>query len=451
VTPARQRQRGWAARLALAGLLACLGGIVLAGPATAHADLVSSDPAAGEVLPSPPEQITLTFDDPITLPAGGARLYDAAGATVQAEARSVGRVVTVRPQARMPEGTYVLTYRLVSADSHPIAGSLSFSVGAPSPDVVPPGTVVTKDAGVKVVLGAVQGIAYAALFLAVGLAVFSTGLLPTGSGLEQLRARLHRLVGIAALVAVAGFVALVPVGVLYRQGLSLAGLTTALPWTSWLSVDGLVALVVGLGLALAYQIRDLVGAIGGAVLALGCLPLVGHTRSYGPTWLVVVADLSHVAAASVWFGGLVGLTLSLPSLAGRERLAAVTLNRFSVLAGGLLALVAGAGVVLGWRILGSWQGLVGTPYGLVLLAKVAVVAVVAVVAAWNRYRFLPRLVASAGLQPRRAAADRLRRMARAEAGLLVVVLLTTGFLVNQVPREAPETTRPVRDTSSLSR
>lgn len=445
MTRTRQLPRGWACRLALAGLLALLGAAALAGPATAHANLVSTDPAPGQVLESPPEMITLTFDETVTLSADGARLYDASGAMVDAEARSVDRVVTVRPPQEMTEGTYVLTYRVISADSHPIAGSLSFSVGAPSEDVLAPAVDATDD-GVQILLGVVQGISYLALFLAVGLAIFASGLLPPGSGTERLRLRLHGLLRTAAIAAVSGFVVLVPVGALYRQGLSLSGLATALPWTGWVSVDGLVALLVTLGLGLAVRVRDLVGAVGGAVLALGSLPLVGHTRSYGPTWLVVVADVAHVAAAAIWFGGLVGLALSLPALAGRDRLTAVTLGRFSLLAGGLLAVVAAAGTVLGWRILGSWQALAATTYGLVLLGKVALVAVVVAVAAWNRYRLLPTVLEADGFRPRRAAAVRLRNAVRGETALLVVVLFATGFLVNQVPREVQSPAEAPRDT-----
>lgn len=446
MTVTRQPPRGWAARLALAGLLALVGLSALAGPASAHANLVSTDPAAGQVLEAPPEQITLTFDETVTLSADGAQLYDATGARIDAEARSVDGVVTVRPAGEMADGTYVLTYRVISADSHPIAGSLSFSVGAPSEEVVTPDSSDATDDTVQVVLGVVQGISYAALFLAAGLAVFAAVLLPAGPGLEPLRQRLGRVLRPAAAVAVGGFVILVPVGVLYQQGLTLGGLATAMPWTGWLSPDGLVAALVALGLGVATLVGGRAPALGGAVLALGSLMLVGHTRSYGPAWLVITADVAHVATAAVWFGGLVGLVLSLPALSGRDRLAAATLARFSVLAGALLAVVAVAGTLLGWRILGSWQALFGTTYGLVLLAKVALVAVVAGVAAWNRYRLLPGVLGADGFQARRDAAARLRGAVRGEAGLLVVVLLLTGFLVNQVPREQDAVAAAPRNT-----
>jgi copper transport protein len=428
-------------RAVLAGVLALVAVVLPAAPASAHASLVSTDPAEGAVLPQPPERITLTFDEPVSLSAAGARLYDASGDEVEVEAASRDRVVTAVVGEDLADGTYVLTYRVVSADSHPIAGSLSFSVGAPSETVIPPSPGrAPGDIAVRTVLGAVQGVGYAALLLAAGLLVFLAWLLPAGSGQEVARARALRVALAACAVAVVALVLRVPLAVLYQQGLSLSGLGSALPWTSWVSGDGLMAMVAALGLGVAVlgttrRLRYVVAA--GAALAVGSLAVVGHTRAYGPALLVVPADVAHAAAAAVWLGGLVGLAISLPTLAKRERAAAETIGRFSVLAGGLLAVVAAAGLFLGWRIIGSWSGLVGTAYGLVLLFKTGIVGVVALVGAWNRWVLVPRVVEASGYGPRLEAAGMLRGAVRTEAGLLVVVLLLTGFLVNLVPRQAP--------------
>ncbi|RYU10695.1 copper resistance protein CopC [Nocardioides iriomotensis] len=438
------------ARVVLAGVLALVAVVLAAVPASAHASLVSTDPAEGAVLPKAPERITLTFDEPVSLSATGARLFDAAGDEVEIEAASRDRVVTAAIGADLADGTYVLSYRVVSADSHPIAGSLSFSVGAPSETVVPPSAgTAPGDVAVRAVLGAVQGVGYAALLLAAGLLVFLAWLLPTGPGQEVARARSLRVALVACTVAVVALIARVPLSVLYQQGLGLSGLDSALPWTSWVSGDGLMALLAaaGLGAAVLGTTRRLryVAAAGSAV-AVGGLAVVGHTRSYGPVLLVVPADVAHVAAAAVWLGGLVGLAISLPTLAKRDRVAAETIGRFSLLAGGLLAVVAAAGLVLGWRIIGSWSGLVGTAYGLVLLFKTGIVGVVALVAAWNRWVLVPRVVEASGYGPRLEAARMLRGAVRTEAGLLVVVLLLTGFLVNLVPRPAPSLAAAERTT-----
>ena len=127
------------------------------------------------------------------------------------------------------------------------------------------------------------------------------------------------------------------------------------------------------------------------------------------------------------------------ALAGREVLAAETLARFSTLAGGVLLAVAATGTFLGWRIVGSWTGLVETSYGWLLLTKVAIALVVAGLGGWNRWRVLPAVRAAVGFGDRERAAAAVARTLRVEAVLLVVLLGVTGFLVNQSPRPAPVT------------
>lgn len=418
--------------------------------AQAHASLVSTDPAEGAVLPEAPETITLTFNEPVTLGPDSTRLYDAAGEEVASEGRSVDATVIVAPGDDLTAGTFVLTYRVVSADGHPVAGSLSFSVGTPSDTVVAPNQVtVDSDPAVTTVHGLLQGVTYLALLCAAGLAVFLALLLPHERVLADTRRRLLRLLRIAAALAVTGSLLLVPVGAVYQQGSGLSGLGTRAAWTGLQTLDGLPFLLVLVGLSVASTVLtehppdhiDRLTVTAAAATALAALPMVGHTRSFGPTALVVASDVVHVAAGALWFGGLLGLALSLRALAKRERLAAATLARFSTLAGGLLALVAGGGVLLGWRILGSWTGLFTTTYGVLLLTKSALVGLVAAVAGWNRYRLLPQVLTATGHEARVQAASRLRSAVRLEATGLAVVLLLTGFLVNQTPQE--ETAGPL--------
>jgi copper transport protein len=309
------------------------------------------------------------------------------------------------------------------------------------------------------VQGGLQGLTYVSLLLACGLVAFVMLLLPAAPAVGLVRATLSRVARYSSMGAVVGVLLLVPVSAAYQQGLGASGIVSRSAWSHWLSADGLAAALVVGGLACAVAFlgrRDPLPetgvrmlSIGGALIALGSLPVVGHTRSYGPLWLVVPTDLLHVVAAAIWFGGLVGLVVALPALAKRTSLATQTLARFSTLAGGLVAAVGAAGLVLGWRTLGSWSALVGTTYGLLLLGKVAVVGLVVVVAAWNRYNLLPA-IRDASYQDRILAGARLRAAVRLEAVGLVVVLLATGFLVNQVPREQPDVDRQSETVTAVT-
>jgi copper transport protein len=179
-------------------------------------------------------------------------------------------------------------------------------------------------------------------------------------------------------------------------------------------------------------------------MAIASPSVVGHTRAYAPQLLVVATDVLHVAAGAVWLGGLVGLALSLPALAGRSRAAAETLVRFSGLAAGILTVLVATGSTLAWRIIGSWDDLFGTTYGRLLTVKVMIAALAGAIAAWNRFALLPRTVTAADRPERLEATNEIRRTVAAEASVLVAVLLVTGFLVNQSPRQAPPVITPSR-------
>ena len=154
--------------------------------------------------------------------------------------------------------------------------------------------------------------------------------------------------------------------------------------------------------------RVVVAALVAGTVAVVAPAFTGHTRAATPEALVVGADMLHLLAGSIWLGGLVGLALTLRDLADRGDVGAVVLARFSGLAAGVVVALVVAGSVLAWRIVGSWDALVSTGYGRLLLVKVAFALVAVAIAAWNRYRLLPALRASTRQRTRRAGADLLR-------------------------------------------
>src|ERR1700709_1614221 len=116
-------------------LLGAISGAVTVGVshAWAHAQLLSTDPPSGAHLATPPTKITLTFAEGVSLVDHGIRLLgkDAAKQAI-GDPRESGTTVTVPIAGRLADGAYVLIYRVVSADTHPVAGSVSFTVGAAS-------------------------------------------------------------------------------------------------------------------------------------------------------------------------------------------------------------------------------------------------------------------------------------------------------------------------------
>ncbi|WP_374457934.1 copper resistance CopC/CopD family protein [Nocardioides sp.] len=447
--PAWWRRASGPVSAALVALALALLVVVGAGaPASAHAELVDSDPDEGAIVDVAPETVTLTFNEPVRLTSQQIAVYDAQGDEVASTAGASGEEVRVdlADAAALDDGTYVVSWNVLSGDGHPISGALTFSVGAPSASVVAPPEPESSSAAVTVLRDGLTVVTYVGLLLAAGLALFVVLVLPRTWAGGETRGRLRRLVAYAAGVAAVGAVLQVPVASAYAQGQELAdllpgfdaGLVVNEVLSAALVVVGLGVVVRGLAdVAPTLSSGRVVGV--GAVLALAGPSLVGHTRAFPPAPVMITWDVLHVTAGAMWLGGLVGLVLTLRALSGRELLAAQTLARFSTLAGGLLLVVAGAGAFLTWRIVGSWALLVETTYGRLLLVKVGLAVLVAAIGGWNRWRTLPAVRTAAGFGDRERAAGLVTRTVRVEAVLLVVLLGVTGVLVNKSPRPAPVT------------
>ncbi|MBO0611307.1 copper resistance CopC/CopD family protein [Myceligenerans salitolerans] len=432
---------------AVAGLLVILTG----GPAAAHAVLVGTDPRDGAVLDAPPDEVTITFNEPVRVVAESTTVLAADGSAVAATAVAVDDTVVITPDGPLGTGTYVVSWRVVSLDTHPVAGAFSFSVGAPSDTSVD--VPVTEPTAALVATRAIdQAAGYAGTFLVAGLVVFELLVLQVTPGAAAaLRRRLQRLRRIGLVVAGVALAAAIPLTSAWQAGAGLGAVVAPATWAAGMGSDTAVAGGLGLaGLVTATLAAPRAGretraawpaglALGGAALALGALVVVGHTRTFGPAWLVLASDVLHVSAGAVWLGGVVGLALVLaPSAELEPRRAAVTVARFSTLGAWLVLALALTGVTLGWRVVGTADALLGTDYGRTLLVKTGLALCVVAIAAWNRYRLVPaaavaeRGPATAG-SPGAVARRRLGRTVAAEAVLLGVVLVTTGVLVSNSP------------------
>ncbi|WP_369374005.1 copper resistance protein CopC [Promicromonospora sp. Populi] len=489
VTPTQVKRRGPGGRAASWLLLfAVVCALVLgpAGSAAAHATLVSTDPAEGAVLDVAPERVTFSFNESVIGVPAGIKVFDATGTEVASSASVRESQLLVDLDEEVADGTLVVLWRLVSEDGHPIGGSLSFAVGAPSDVVDVPTTSADSATDAPVLLGLVRGLGYVGLLLAAGVAAFAVLFLPRDRGADRSRARLRPVARAAAGVAALGWLAAVPLVALYQLGLPASAIFAGSTWSSLAPAEYAVPAVVVLGLALtAWSLPAAVApnrtrvalVLTGCVLAVAAPAFTGHTRAATPEALVVGVDVLHLAAGALWLGGLVAIALVLRGLArgdvaggdlvrgdaARGDSGAVVLGRFSTWAAGLLAVLVVAGTFLAWRIAGSWDALLDSGYGALLLVKILAVLVAIAIAAWNRFSLLPRLrdarpardvsrrrgVSRLRDAPHTRDAPRLRgasrprdravptkllvRTALAEAGVLVVVLFVTGFLVDRSP------------------
>ncbi|MEX5262285.1 copper resistance protein CopC [Kocuria sp. CPCC 205263] len=412
----------------LTGLLVLVLAVLGVPAAVAHTELTGATPGEGQVLAQAPATVTLSFNEPVGASAETVQVHTPAGDPVAAQVQALDTTVTLTPATTLGPGTHTVVWRVISADGHPISGSFTFSVGAPSTTTV----VMPDNDPLPRAMIAAQTVTYLGVFAAAGLVVFELLVLPAGPGVAPAtRRRLHRLAYLAAAVAALGAVASVLAAARWQEAISPGPLTDPI-LAAALTVAGVLAAAVAVPHATGgpgtLVVRGV--ALAGAAVAALSLVVTGHTRSTEPGWLVVTADAAHVAAGITWVGGLLGLAIVLGRASGIPAPhAATALARFSAAAAWTVAAVAATGLILAWRILGNVQGLVSTGYGQLLLIKVLLVLLVVLVAGWNRYVLLPRVLTSNDT----SAAGSLRSAIHGEAVVLSLVLLITGVLTSLSP------------------
>lgn len=296
--------------------------VLLAPSAFAHATLSSSDPADGARLDALPDWVELTFSEPMGLSSGYLRVTDEKGDQVDdGSPESEGGRVSVGLREDVADGSFLISYRLISNDSHPIAGALGFVVGdGPLVAATEADLGSASDPVVGVVFDLVRWLSYAGLVLLVGPLVIAALSWSAAATVPALR-RVFRL-GVIVSIAVA--VLSVIVQALYVSGLPLSSLLSVdLPAVLG-STYGFAMLVrIALVAALAMQVRwtfsqaraefDSGSGTAPAVFLAGAAPLLGIVLTYSASGhpiasripaLAIVSDAVHVTAMSIWLGGL---------------------------------------------------------------------------------------------------------------------------------------------------
>lgn len=473
------RRKSFASRRVIGRLIAVIAAAfvvvaALAAPAWAHATLQGSTPAEGSALPasSPPRSVTLRFDEGVAVNPQSVQLFDGKGRAIKVGAIGHGaRDTTVRASLpRLSDGTYVVTWRVVSADSHPIQGAFSFGVGAAASTGASAQALLSThgDPAVGIAFGAVRASAFLALLVLVGGLAFVSWCWPEARERRDVMGMLvvalvavvvTSLLGVAlqaAYVRGGGFGGMI-------DGSQLREVTRTRFGEAWLA-RGLLAVVL-FGLArLRIRTRGagmVIVDFGFAAVALACC-LTFTYAGHGDTGRLVpvgfAADLAHVGAAALWLGGIAVLAVGLRdpfALWGATRATA----RFSKLALPAIVVLALSGAVQAWRQTGTWASLWQTTYGHLLVAKVIVVGALVVAAYASRdvlrLRLVPAMKVALGPGAARREAEpddarELRNGVWVEAGLAVIILAITAALVNSQPAREAAAATPRTATANLS-
>ncbi len=235
---------------ALVGLLALTAALIglTASAATAHAVLERTFPADGAVVDSTPAEVRLEFSEAVSAPPGAIRVFDSAGRRIDSGRVSNDgpTVVLTNMGGAQSHGTHIVTWRVVSADGHPIKGAFVFSVGEDEgieDSVVADRLGASGDRPYAIAAGIARWVTYVAGLVAVGALAFVA--FAGGTGIAPVR----RVARIAAAVGIVASLAQIPLFAAETTGLGLAALSSGAVWSDALSSSvGIAAMVRAAGL-----------------------------------------------------------------------------------------------------------------------------------------------------------------------------------------------------------
>lgn len=423
--------------IAFVTVLAGLSAALFAAPAYAHATVVSTTPQANATVDTQPVEVTVVFSEPVSPVASQTWIVAPDGSRANSgDAVTRGATLAYPLREGLPEGTYLVGYRVISADGHPVPGGFTFSIGEPSAS--PPTAASLSgpdvDRTVDILVQANRGLAILGLALALGPTMLLMTRWPaprkgvlklTATGLSTVAAT--AVIGLylqapyttgSKLFAVSGEDVAAVVDSRFGQAMLLR----------------LFAVLAGLPLLLLSLRRNprkgdkwLLAVLGLALVV--SWPLGGHATTSPMPPLTVVTDTVHVGAGAVWAGGLVALVVFLmrPSLADE---AAEFMPVWSTWAFRLVAVLAVAGAAQALIEIGEPAALWETVYGRLVIAKATLFALIVGIASIARKTLRKR-------EPTESLSSGetglLRRTMTVELILALAIICVTAVLVQTTP------------------
>ncbi len=424
-------------------LIAVLAAIASAPVAQADATFEGSTPANGETVVGPVTEIELRFSDPIGLNVAETRLLDADGTELIYETTDDGSTWLIEPALSLDNGVYGVIWQAEAADGHTVRGVVRFGVG----DVVlEESQATTQEGSLENQLAVAEeqsGGSGGGFFASIGAGLANLGVIVGW--------------GVALFVAFVTTARMTWVGKYLLQLMRMAGVIAmvgaAIELAAQLIGSG------GLNLFVAAGLRLLVGAalfavpgmvngspfiwvLSGAVIVSYAID--GHTVTKGPMWLMVLSDASHVTFGAIWGGGIISLAIALALVIRRRDERDVLVPdgselavRFSRFATYSVIGVAITGSLMAFFILPGFSALVTTPWGILLLIKIALVVVLAIRGAKIHFGSIPEIEYA---QVQRDNGDdvhelershlrELRRSLLPSMLLVLVIVIVSGLLV----------------------
>lgn len=445
-----------------AWLLAATAGAALALPAaaSAHAGLVHTVPTASVVLNRSPSLVQLTYTEAVEPRFATISVTDAAGTqeTAGAPRRSAADPKTlVVPLRHTVPGWYLVYWRVISVDGHPVRGAFTFAVG-PNPGPAPQFAIpsISETAATPRLIAA-RLVVFVSFMAALGLFLLRIATArPVVRRVPGTRLRaLSIAFGVAAVVALIAipiYVLMATAQFALRSTFAIGALAPLLRDSAfgrgYTDLELVFALfVVAAGLALwvdrperaqrsIAEIVSVAGALAAAAAVLIVPGLSGHAAQTSPRGAAVLFDWLHLVAGSIWVGGLIGLLVLWWSFPVARRVAGlvVCVPRFSNTAFVSVMTLIGSGIGSALIHFPTFASLWQTSYGQALLVKIGLLSAALLLASVNLLRSRPRLLAYRDrpeLGP--GAATLLRRLVSGEVLLVVSAVAAAAVLSSLAP------------------
>jgi copper transport protein len=424
--------------------------LVLPAVAFAHAALLRTTPAASVTVNTLPRQVALVYSEAVEPRFAIVSVTDANAnsQTAGPPQRSAANTDELDvPLKHLRQGWYLVVWRVISVDGHPVRGAFTFAVGpnaGPAPQFRIPSL---SETAATPTLVAARWVVFLSLMTAIGMLVLRIAIVRPLRGPPRALTVAFWITLVVALVAVPVYALLATSEFALRSFWSFGALIPLLRTSAfgrgYLDLELLLALfAVAAGVALwvdrpdrdRRSVAELL-ALCGAALAAGAVLLApgaaGHAAQTAPRPLALALDWLHLVAGSLWVGGLVGVLVLWRSLPAARRLAglAVCVPRFSNVAFGSVSLLFGTGVAASVLHLPTLASLWQTSYGQAIIVKASLLLCAMVVASGNLLRTVPALSSA---EPPPSAATLLRRLVSAEV-LLVAAAVAVAAVLSSLP------------------
>ncbi len=415
-----------------AACLACL--VIVPQAALAHAVLMESAPRAQQQLDVAPTEVSVTFNEgvgPIFF-----RIIDKSGSEVgkPGEIQLDGTKMRMPLGAALPNGTYVMTYRVISADTHPVGATIPFSIGEPIGDLTGASAATAATSSMWTWPVAInRWLLYCTMLLAAGSALFVL-LMPAPTVLVASALRVGRWAAVVAAIAY-----LLSIGIGGAEMLLGGGgaLFEVASWKRGLDSTLTPSAVIGIpAMGLIFwacsqgATPPRAGVLGlGAALGIASFLVTGHAATAAPVWLMATTVAVHLTATAFWIGAFWPLARSTVVLPVRE--SGALLTAFSSRAAWAVGAIVLSGLVISWTQVQSFGNLFGNDYGIGLRRKLVLFAFLLALAAINKFWLTPALE-----RGELHAAGRIAKTIKAELGLYLLILLAAMSLTLTTPPRA---------------